>query len=66
MPWAGEVICAQDMGGCGRVYKMDADHELACPDTCACGQPMNASVDSPLMPICAACFHDYKPQHILN
>lgn len=62
MPWEGEVICALDMGGCGRLYKMEVGHELACPDTCECGKPMNASVDSPLMPVCASCFDEHKPQ----
>jgi hypothetical protein len=37
-PWRGDVVCALDVGGCGRVYQTRDDSlPLFAPYDCVCG-----------------------------
>ena len=58
--WDGEVMCARDKGGCGRVWKLTDESRcppLECGDECTCGKTLHAgNEDSPAMPICPTCF----------
>lgn len=59
--WKGEVICAKEHGGCGRVWCLaDEDHPLHPPDelgtNCACGKSFMVQDDGPARAICPMCF----------
>lgn len=52
--WRGEVVCARDLGGCGRVYRLSDDP----PEKCPCGEPMKGG--RAIVPICHKCFEIEK------
>lgn len=53
--WGGEVICAPELGGCGRVYRL-----REAPEHCVCGEPMKGG--GAILPICPQCFEELDAQ----
>lgn len=63
--WQGHVVCAQDVGGCGRVFQTkDSAAPLYAPTKCPCGQQLmpagSSRQDFTARAICAHCFEERK------
>ena len=63
-PWHGEVICAQDAGGCGRVWKLQHDADVPpaqLAKSCVCLKPLSGPKGT-ARAICAECYLERKAQ----
>ncbi len=72
--WQGHVVCAQDVGGCGRVFQTkDSAAPCFAPYNCPCGAPLmpgkpvkNIAEQTPsrekvtARAICPRCFEERK------
>lgn len=67
LPWEGNIVCAQDEGGCGRVYQTSSAVVLHyAPYDCFCGEPLmpsrveggGARTSYTARAICAECFRE--------
>ncbi len=60
-PWNGQVVCAKNWGGCGRLWHLgDETHERHPPaelnSLCVCGKLLGSHKDSPSRAVCPQCF----------
>jgi len=65
-PWEGTVVCAEDEGGCGRVWHLANENDPLYPpaelgDKCRCGKALGAEEESPARAICGPCFEALAP-----
>jgi len=59
-PWRGEVICAVEHGGCGRVWCLTDDDknpaEILASTRCICGEDLSGDAGAASRAICPDCF----------
>jgi len=68
MPWTGQVLCAIEAGGCGRVWHLNHGHEPKAHGVCDCGKVLVARSDAPeaftARAICPACYAERRAAEV--